>query len=415
MFDLETWTVRGEKLTVLITCRELVFRAGSQLYSRDVAEVLRGHGHAPVVYSPRLGEVASDLRRRGVPVIDDLARLGETPDVIHGQHHFEAMTAMLRFPLTPAIFVCHGWLPWQEAPPSFPTVCRYVAVDSLRRDRLVLEHGIPPAKVTVLPNFVDLTRFRPRSPLPPRPARALLFSNQVSGRDPVSQAVREAAETNGLTLDIRGQGSGRPVAAPESLLPEYDLVFARGRAALEAMAVGAAVVLCDIEGSGALVRPDNFDALRDANFGLLTLRSPVSAEGLSRELASYDPADAARVSERARRELGRETVLERLVAIYRSAIAEGSSWPAAHEADCLAAASRYVAWASKQIDGRAIETLEDLAAARADAAFAVGRAAEFRVALDALERSPFSRLRARLLGMGGVVSAYRRLKGLPES
>src|SRR2546430_4332475 len=31
---------------------------------------------------------------------------------------------------------CHGWLPWEETPPHFPRILRYVAVDHTCRDRL---------------------------------------------------------------------------------------------------------------------------------------------------------------------------------------------------------------------------------------------------------------------------------------
>src|SRR5438132_12739991 len=87
------------------------------------------------------------------------------------------MMALLRFPAVPAVYFCHGWAPWVEAPPHFPRIRRYVAVDQTCRDRLVCEHAIPEDRVRVLLNFVDLQRFKPRRPLPARPTRALFFSN----------------------------------------------------------------------------------------------------------------------------------------------------------------------------------------------------------------------------------------------
>ena len=201
-----------EPLRVLLTCRDLALRGGSQLYTRDVAAALRALGHTPIVFSPRLGSVASELRARGVAVIDSLDLLGEAPSVIHGQHHLEAMAAMLRFPAVPAVFVCHGWLPWQEAPPRFPSIGRYVAVDALRRDRLVFEHGIPDSEVEILPNFVDVSRFRVRPPLPDRPALALLFSNQATSEGGLTAAVRKACAHAGIALDVAGDASDNPIA-----------------------------------------------------------------------------------------------------------------------------------------------------------------------------------------------------------
>jgi len=146
-------------LRILITNRSLAARGGSETYVRDLAVGLVRRGHTPIAYSTRLGDMAAELRAATVPVIDDLGLVGAPPDLIHGQHHLEAMTALLRFPRVPAVFVCHGWLPWEEAPPRFPRILRYVAVDWTCRDRLLFEHGIPEETIRVLLNAVDLERF----------------------------------------------------------------------------------------------------------------------------------------------------------------------------------------------------------------------------------------------------------------
>ncbi|HSU84599.1 MAG TPA: glycosyltransferase, partial [Thermoanaerobaculia bacterium] len=253
-------------MRVLLTNRSLDQRAGSELYLFELATRLLARGHSPVAFSPRLGRVAAALREATIPVVDDLGAIGEPPDLIHGQHHTAAMTALLHFPDVPAVYVCHGWKPWDEIPPRFPRILRYVAVDYTTRERLVSEQGIPPERVEVVLNFVDLDRFRPRPPLPAKPRRALVFSNQASERT-FLPAVREACERLGIALDVAGVASGDPVERPEELLPGYDLVFAKGRAALEGMAVGAAVVLCDQAGAGPLVSTGELDRLRPLNFG----------------------------------------------------------------------------------------------------------------------------------------------------
>ena len=122
-------------MRVLITNNTLAVRAGSELYVRDLATALLDRGITPIAYSTQLGDVAEELRRATVPVIDDLDALATPPDLIHGQHHLETMTALLRFPGVPAIYFCHGWLPWEEMPPRFPRILRYIAVDHTCRDR----------------------------------------------------------------------------------------------------------------------------------------------------------------------------------------------------------------------------------------------------------------------------------------
>ncbi len=166
-------------LKVLITNNTLGNRAGTELYVRDLATALLDRGHSPVAYSQHQGNVAEDLRKLSIPVISDFSTLTSPPDIIHGHHHLETMTALLQFPRTPALYVCHGWLPWEELPPHFSRIRRYVAVDEACLDRLVVENDIPEEKVELLLNFVDLDRFKRREPLPPKPGRALIFSNNI--------------------------------------------------------------------------------------------------------------------------------------------------------------------------------------------------------------------------------------------
>lgn len=328
-------------MRVLITNNTLADRAGSELYVRDLATALIRRGHHPVAYSQVLGQVAEELRAAGVPVVDDLARVAEPPDVIHGHHHLETMTALNWFSGVPAIFVCHGWLPWQEAPPVHPRILRYVAVDELCRQRLLDEAGIDPDTVEIILNFVDLDRFMPRQPLPEVPGRALLFSNHASSGK-IAEEVARACSKRGIDLDVVGLASGNPTVIPETLLPKYDIVFAKARAALEAMAVGCAVVLCDTPGLGPLVDTRNFDDLRPLNFGLGVLSSPVSAEAVGARLDRYDRGEAAAVSARIRQEASLSDSTESLLAIYRS-LAAWSPSPTTGEGRAVAGYIRALA------------------------------------------------------------------------
>jgi hypothetical protein len=330
------------RVRILLTNESLHARGGSQMYVRDVACALAARGMQPLVYSPHWGGVADELRAAAIPVVDRLERLAEPPDVIHGQHHLPTMAAMLRFPNAPAIFVCHGWLPWVERPPRFGRILRYVAVDRLRRERLVSEEGIAPGRVVVVRNFVDLERFLLRQqPLPERPRRALIFGNQAREGSGYAAVVREACAAEGLEVDVFGHANGTAVDRPEDHLGAYDIVFARGRCALEAMATGAAVVLCDVEGLGPLVRREEVEALADYNFGIATLRGRHHSDELRREIRRFDAADAAAVSGWVRQEAGLDVTVERLASLYREVRDE---WAArrGHEVDERPEAALYL-------------------------------------------------------------------------
>jgi len=331
--------VPDPSLRVLLTNRVLAYRSGTELYVRDVALALLRRGHQPTIYSPRLGPLAAEVRRETIPVVDDLARVSEPPDIIHGHHGVETLTALLAFPRAPAVSVCHSWVGWADEPVPFPRIHRYLAVDDTCRHRLVAEHGIPPERVDVVLNAVDLRRFRPRAPLPLRPSRALIFSNSSAETAPHVRAIREACGRAGIAVDIAGFKAGTQLERPEDALGSYDLVFAKARAALEAAAVGTAVVLCDVAGAGPMVTTGNFGTLRRLNFGMRALRDTPGPDAIGREIARYDAADAAAVSRQVRDLAGAEALLDQLLAIYAEAIAEGRTRAIDPEAELRAAAA----------------------------------------------------------------------------
>jgi len=331
-------------MRILLTNSTLADRSGSELYVRDLAMALRSRGHDPIAYSPLVGDVAEDLRAATIPVTNDLRTIRVAPDVIHGQHHLEMMAALTQFPGVPALYVCHGWLPWQEAPPSHPRIRQYVAVDDTVFDRLIVEGGIDPARVRTLYNFVDLNRFERRGSAPEKIRNALIFNNRATETN-FGTFAREACRRRGITaVDLIGYGNERPVREPEKLLASYDLVFARARTALEAMAVGCAVIVSDPTGMAALVTTDNFDALRRMNFGVRTLTTPVTAGALAGEIAAYDAADAGRVCDRTRAEADMECV----VSTYEEMYAELQGRTEVDETAEREALANYLRWLSLQ-------------------------------------------------------------------
>ena len=251
------------------------------------------------------------------------------------------MTALLHFPNVPAIYFCHGWLPFEEMPPKFPRILRYVAVDQTCKDRLVFEHGIAADRVQLLLNFVDLNRFKARGPLPKKPLRALVLSNNVHEGNGLS-AIREACDRFQITLDAVGQSVGNPGQRPESLLAQYDLVFAKGRAALEALAVGNAVISCDTAGVGAMVTPDNVEALRQLNFGIRALRHPVHVETIAAEIARYSPVRSAQASYWIRKNALMGRVVDQLVQLYEEVIEEHRQSATVNIGEEMRAAAEYL-------------------------------------------------------------------------
>ncbi|MDA8015863.1 MAG: glycosyltransferase [Thermoanaerobaculia bacterium] len=327
-------------MRILLTNHTLDVRSGSELYVRDVALALLAREHEPIACSRHLGEVARELRQATVSVVDDPDCLSTAPDLIHAQHHLEAMTALTRFPEAPAIYVCHGWLPSEEAPPLHPRILRYVAVDQLVRQRLVDECGISPERVVVHHNFVDLQRFRLRAALARPPTRALVFSHQISETAGLPE-LRLACESHGIQLDGIGRRMGSATATPEEELRDYDIVFAKARAAMEALAVGCAVVLCDAAGLGPMVTSADLERLRSLNFGVRLLRYPITVDGVAERLQLYDPDDARAATHWIRENVGLDRAVDKLVQLYDDVLTEHAS-SSYDQAEQARAVSRYL-------------------------------------------------------------------------
>jgi hypothetical protein len=311
-------------MRVLIAGHALTDIGGVQTYERDLATWLLARGHSPVVYGTDLGAAAAEMTRRTIPVTDDLRTVAAPIDVIHGDSALEPMTALLHFPATPAIFVSHGWGSRAEITPHFPRILHYVAVDDTCADRLLLLEGIPPEKVSVILNAVDVNAFRQRGPLPAKPRRAVVFGN-VAHELTFLPAIREACRRASIDVDVIGALAGTSAVQPEAILGEYDIAFAKAKCAIEAMACGLAVILCDAPGIGGMVCSNDLDRLRRLNFGIRTLRVPLSADTIQEELAKYDPEDARRVSDRIRNVAPSDALYESLLAVYESVIAAHAS------------------------------------------------------------------------------------------
>ena len=330
-------------MKILIVNATLATFTGTETYVRDLAIGLLRRGHTPVVYAPELGEIARQMRLATVPVVDDLNNVGVTPDVIHGNHNTELMSALLHFPDVPAVFFCHSWTDWISFPPTHPRIQAYVAVDETCRDRLLYEHAIPEHKLCVSLNSVDLERFKPRAPLPEKLRRALVFSNGANQWTHLP-AVKEACARAGLALDVVGAGENAETSNPETVLGNYDLVFAKARCALEAMIVGTAVILCDARGCGPLVTTGELEKLRQQNFGVRALTDPAGSDLLLREIARYDANDASEVSRRLRLSSGLDTAIDDVLTVYTEAISGFREGPKPDPVEDARAAAAYLRW-----------------------------------------------------------------------
>ncbi len=299
----------------MITNIRLATYSGTETVVQLLAEGLRARGHEPMLLSPTLGPQAHKMRERGFIVVDRVEQLPFRPDVIHAQHRPVALAALAAFPDAPAVFACHSSVYELEAPRRHAQVRHFIAVDELCKRRCI-SNGIGEGEVSVILNAVDLDRYQARGPLPAHAKKALLLT-KTQGHH---HAVHAACNRRGIELGEFGAATGRVSAELERELLDCDLVFATARMALEAAAVGCAVIVCDGRGFAGLLTAETVRAWRPFNLGVGILSGKTTEAALLSAIDAYDAVDAGRVCEFIRRDASHLVSTDQHLAVYERAI-----------------------------------------------------------------------------------------------
>lgn len=300
-----------------------VVSAGGRLLERLQADGVRHrritlNSRSPIALKRALSGVKAAMRE-------------ESPDVLHAHARIPAWVADLarRDAGSPPLVTTYhgtynaGWF-WRR-------MSRWgdmaIAVSPEVREHLIHRLGVPPDRVTVIPNGVDTDHFRPAEPDagPDGTGRPLIvhlsrLDEVIAPALALCEAVPRLADRwAGVTALILGGGRragevarraeavnarlGReavhllgPTPDPLPHLASADAVVAAGRAALEAMACARPVVVAGAGGLAGAVRPDRSESLARTNFSGRGLASAPAisgadlAEALSPILASAELA-----------------------------------------------------------------------------------------------------------------------------
>ncbi|MDD5260762.1 MAG: sulfotransferase [Methylacidiphilales bacterium] len=306
-------------MRILFTNISFGVRSGTELFIADLARQLASRGHTCALYSTLFGPAIKGSLHGILPLFDDLRKLPWQPDIIHGQHSLETLAAIGFFPGVPAIYVCHDSTIWFDSPPPPPLVQAHVTVDWHTRKRVMRETDLAEKDIAIINNTVDTSVFIPPSaPRPERPARALVFHSHSPDGWNYIEIIREVCNRLGIPLDVVGHQSGQSSETPQDLLPRYDLVFAKARCAIEAMACGCGVILAGAEGFGPLVTSTLFDELRKYNFGHSLLQHRTG--WLEEQIARFDAGEVATVCQITRERCNTTVAAEQFERLYSSLI-----------------------------------------------------------------------------------------------
>ena len=305
-------------MRILYTQRKLTDFAGTEMVTLDLARSMKKRGHEVAVYCPRPGKIGDLLAANGVPTVSQLSDVPWTPDFIHCHHQLPAIAALTAFTDTPALYVCHGARPWVEHPPLHPQIQTYIAVSQKLAAYIATKHNLSDSRIRTISNFVDMQRFnvvRKQSSNANR--KAVLFGQYL--RDEDVKLLEKACARNDIQLDKIGPAYNNLRPNPELFLPDYDFAFAVGRSALEAMACGCAVIPIMSLLAGQLVTTGNFNEWSEKNFSprFFTEADRISDTWLADQLATYNPGETAKVTEKVREEYSLEKAVDKFEALYK--------------------------------------------------------------------------------------------------
>ncbi|MFT5465591.1 MAG: hypothetical protein ACI8UO_000686 [Verrucomicrobiales bacterium] len=335
-------------MDILITYFRLAERTASEVYSADLARLLSDGFNRVGVLASKHGRLADELASEGVTVVQHPSELPFRPDVIHGHCNLETMIALMSFPTTPAVYLCHSHLQRREQPPMHPRIKRYLALNARIGQWLLNQLGLAQEEVQIVPGYVDFERFGDPRRVPERPAKALVYDRTTCPGKHLD-ILENACICSGVELDIVGDLIGKVPTRPEILLPKYDVVFASGRSAMEALAAGCGVITTSGGRFGELVTRDNLGEMQDRNFCVDDFPDcpEQTVKRLAAEFQTWDWRKLAPVADRLRQEVDPRTVRIAHERIYRAAIRDHQLNPLSPEHEFPAVAEWLVGMADQ--------------------------------------------------------------------
>lgn len=298
---------------------------GTEMFLYDLCEELTRLGHQCAVYTPRQGPLANRFRTARISVVDHFSALAWIPDVLHCHHSMEALEAISYFKTIPALYLCHDSSVWFDQSPPASCLERFLAISTFVQARVMRDSGLPAHQIGLAFNAVNMSRFpnQPRSRLQNRPRKALIFHSHLTCST-YKDKIRQACSELGIKLDEAGHGGSKKIEAPEVELPGYDLVFATGRCAIEAMACGCATILAGGEGLGSLVTTDNFASFKKENFGRSLLTNKLGSDWITSQVTKICTKDVVNVALLVRDCSSLERLVEYMLSEYKLILEKGS-------------------------------------------------------------------------------------------
>jgi hypothetical protein len=311
-------------MNILLGTHHLEGRAGSELFTAELASAFQARGHAVSVFTFFKGPVAEEIQARGIPVFDPddqgtISRLA--PDIVQTNHIPCAHYLRHVIPDGVRAHAILGVFPHLETPPldgeaySIGLVVSEEVLDRVNRTSFGKQ-----VEIEILRNW-----FNDKMVVPavrrnhPQTVRVAVVSNHIAPE--LTAALAELQAAGRVDVDYFGV-QRKSVVVDGDLLTKYDLIVSIGRTVLLAAACGVPCVMADIYGSDGLLTADNLDLVRTVNFSGRLKRHPITATHLHEELSKLHSYDREQLRRRVTSEHSLNCCAERLLSRYETLLAD---------------------------------------------------------------------------------------------
>ena len=303
-------------MNILLSNISLVYPAGSELYTKDLAKYLSSKGHSVTVFSTALGPIAEEINRiKNVSVTNNLEEIKDKKfDVLHIHHNVNAYLLREYFPKTPAIMVIHGVLPEYEQPPRMDLgISQYIAVSEEVRDHLMKEYDIPKSKIEVIYNWVNKKKFAKKSEINPAPKSLLVISNHLSSEQ--EEIYKSVCREKGIEYLHIGLPDN-PVFNVEDYINKADIIVTIGRGAIESIMCGRNVIISDIYGIDGMLTPTLYSESMKNNLSGRRFGKKLTKEIFEEELGKYSVSNAKEMQKIVMHNHNREQNIQKIISLY---------------------------------------------------------------------------------------------------
>jgi hypothetical protein len=309
-------------MKILFGNHHLEERAGSELFTAELARSFRARGNDVAIFTFFKGELAAQIEAQGIPVFDPDDRgaiSGFLPDIVQTCHLTCAHFLRAIVPDAILIHAMLGVIPLLEAPPlDAGAFSLGLAVSEEVIDRINQTPFGRDVDVAIFRNWFDDSEAAV-PPMPRRIQRVAVVSNHIASE--LVDALAALQTAGDFDVDYFGV-QRKSVVVDGLLLVQYDLIVSIGRTVLMAAACGVPCIVADIHGSDGLLTIDNLDDIRTKNFSGRYLRHAITKTHLQQEIEKIGSYDRKKLRNRVAVEYSLSSRVEWLALRYGALLAD---------------------------------------------------------------------------------------------